>query len=121
MRLSDTFKHKNTGRRVIYRDICTYKSFIYEEDTEKCITDIRFETCKEQIETCVLCKDVDTKQTYIIPILQFMNYYEPCSGMVDDLVNTFNNIKEAENERNTENIHTLHSGELETNEERPAE
>ena len=112
MGLTEVFKHRKTGRKVIYKDICTFKSIEEEESTDYGIT---FNTRKEDIQTCILCKDFETHAIYVIPIIQFMSYYEPAASMIDQMIDTVEKLKNAENEGNKANICSLHSGESETN------
>lgn len=46
MGLTEVFKHKKTGRKVIYKDICTFESIEDEETTDYGII---FNTRKEDI------------------------------------------------------------------------
>ena len=108
--IQEIFKHKETGRKVVYKGLCIYENIKQESDVEG---KIYYETYIEDIKDCVLCEDFNTHATYAIPILQFMNYYTPASGYIEDVISTFENIKTLENERHTEDIHTLHSGEPE--------
>lgn len=105
MGLSEIFKHRKTNRKVIYKDICTFESIEEEETTDYGIT---FNTRKEDIQTCILCEDFDTHAIYAIPIIQFMNYYEPTASMVEEMMDAVEKLKNAENEGNKENIHTLY-------------
>lgn len=118
MGLTEVFKHKKTGRKVIYKDICTFESIEESESTE---FGIKFLDKKIDIQTCILCEDFDTHVMYTIPIIQFMNYYEPAASMIDQMMDTVEKLmcytarpKNAENEGNKENIHTLHSEQSET-------
>lgn len=112
MGLREVFKHVKTGRKVVYKDVCKFESII-EEDSEK--WGIDFTSTEEDIRTCILCEDFDTHEIYVIPIVQFLNYYEPCANIVDDAMTAFKNIKTADDERYKENIHTLYSGKPEAN------
>ena len=140
--IQEIFKHKETGRKVVYRGLCIYEDIKQEQDTEG---KIYFETYEEHIHDCVLCEDYNNrKQVYAIPILQFMNYYEPVSNYVEEIFSTFEKVKNIENnnpsedntaenwnnynkpvtielnERHTENICALHSGESEADTEGPS-
>ena len=110
MGLTEIFKHKKTGRKVIYKDICTFESIKEEESIECGIT---FVSTIQDIQSCILCEDIDTHDIYTIPIIQFMNYYEPAASMVDQMMDTVEKLKNAENEGDKEDICTVHSGELE--------
>ena len=111
MGLSEVFKHRKEGRKVIYKDICTFESKETEETTD---CGIQFTTQKVDIQTCILCEDFDTHAMYSIPIIQFMNYYEPTANMVEEMMDTVEKLKNAENEGNKEDIRTLHSEQSET-------
>ena len=111
MGLTEVFKHKKTGRKVIYKDICKFESIEEQETTDYGIT---FVDNKIDIQTCILCKDFDTHAFYTIPIIQFLNYYEPAAGMIDQIIDTVEKLKNAENEGNKEDIRTLHSEQSET-------
>jgi len=113
MGLTEVFKHKKTGRKVLYKDICTYEDITEEEDTDK--TGIIWTTHKINIEDCIFCEDCETRKLYSIPIIQFMNYYEPAAGVVEQAIDTLEKIKTVDNERNKEDIHPLYGWESETN------
>lgn len=111
MGLTEVFKHRKTDRKVIYKDICTFESIEEQESTDY---GIKFLDKKIDIQTCILCEDFDTHAIYTIPIIQFLNYYEPAASMIDQMMDTVEKLKNAENEGNKENIHTLHSEQSET-------
>lgn len=110
MGLSEVFIHRTSNRKVIYKDICTFESIVKEESTEG---GILYESSIEDIQSCILCEDCDTHGIYCIPIKQFLNYYQPSSGLVTDVLNTFDKLKNIDYEKNRENICALHSGESE--------
>lgn len=112
MGLTEVFKHKKTGRKVIYKDICKFESFEQDEYTSQ---GIQWTEKKEDIQTCILCEDFDTHSIYVIPIIQFLNYYEPTASMIDQMIDTVEKLKNAENEGNKENICSLYGGEPEAN------
>lgn len=114
MGVTEVFKNRKTGRKVIYKDVCKFESIEEKESTEYGIT---FTEKIEDIRTCILCENFDTHELYAIPILNFMTYYEPCIGITESVIDVFENLKNVENERNTENICALHSGESETDSE----
>ena len=65
------------------------------------------------VQKCILCRDVNSNETYTIPLLDFMNMFQPYDGYVSDMMKTVEKIKNIENEENREDIHTLHSEQLE--------
>ena len=113
MGLSEVFIHRTSNRKVIYKDICTFESIVKEESTEG---GILYESSIEDIQSCILCEDCDTHNIYCIPIMQFLNYYQLASGLVTDALTTFDKLKNMDNEKNREDIHTLHSEQPENNE-----
>lgn len=115
MGLIEVFKHKKTGRKVLYKDICTYEDITEEEDTDK--AGIILTTHKINIEDCIFCEDCETHKFYSIPIIQFMNYYEPAAGVVEQVIDTLEKLKTVDNERNKEDIHPLYGWESEANTE----
>lgn len=116
--IQQIFRHKETGRKVIYRGLCTFEDIKQDQDVDG---KIYYETYVENIEDCIYCEDFDHHNTYAIPVLQFMNYYEPVSNYVEEVLSAFENLKRIENEGHTENICALHSGESETDTEGSAE
>ena len=118
MGLSDVFKEKKTGKAYIYKDVCTYK---YSDASESVEKGIIFTTIDTDVQTCILCKGYDDNRYYAIPILQFLNYYEPAAGMITEAINVVEKLKTYENEGHKEDICALHSGEPETNTKGPAE
>lgn len=65
---------------------------------------------------CILCTDVNSNETYTIPLLEFMNMFQPYDGYISDMMRTVEKIKNMEDEENREDIHTLHSEQSEDNE-----
>ena len=111
MGLTEVFKHRKTDRKVIYKDICKFESIEEQESTDY---GIKFLDKKIDIQTCILCEDFDTHAIYTIPIIQFLNYYEPAASMIDQMMDTVEKLKNAENEGKKEDIRTLHSEQSET-------
>lgn len=64
---------------------------------------------------------IDERRHFVMPLLEFINTYEPITKPVDDIFEAVKNNIKQENEGHTEDIHTLHSGESEIDSERPAE
>jgi hypothetical protein len=113
MGLSDVFKDKKTGKAYVYKDVCTYKYLSASESIENGII---FTTTDTDIQTCILCKGCDDNNYYAIPILQFLNYYEPAAGAITEAMNVVEKLKTYEDEGYKKDICTLHSGEPEANE-----
>lgn len=105
MGLREVFKHIKTDRKVVYKDVCKFESIIEEDSKE---LGIGFTSTEKDIRTCILCEDFDTHELYVVPIIQFLNYYKPCANTVDDAMAAFENIKTADDERYKENIYTLY-------------
>lgn len=56
---------------------------------------------------------IDERRHFVMPLLEFINTYEPITKPVDDILEAVKNNIKQENEGHTEDIHTLHSGESE--------
>ena len=97
--MTDRFKKKDSDMIVEFLGIGIYYNI---EEIENCIEPIHHK------ETCIKYRDRRTNDVVLMPILTFLNYFEPYDKPVTDIVSVFNNILNAEDERHTENIHTLY-------------
>ena len=112
--MTDLFKEKGAGKKgkkVRYLGTCTF----YD------IHATNFDTNFHDIMECIKCESIDTHEVLIIPILSFLNYFEPVDKPITDAISVLDNILNAEDERHQKDFCTLHSRESETNEERPTE
>ena len=65
--MTDEFKEKNGDKRVRYLGICTF----YD------IVTTNFNDNIHDIVRCLRCETLDTHEIFAIPILTFLNFFEP--------------------------------------------
>ena len=110
--MNNYFKKKDSDLIAEYLGTGNYYDI---EEIDNCIHPIHHK------ETCIKYRDTKTNDEVLMPILTFLNYFEPHDKPVNDIVSVFENILNAEDERHQKDFCTLHSRESETNEERPTE
>lgn len=102
--MTDRFKKVDSDLIVEYLGIGTYYNI---EEIDNCIEPIHHKV------TCIKYRDTNTNDVILMPILTFLNYFQPYDTPIKDVVSVFNNILNAEDERHQKDIYTLHSGEPE--------
>ena len=106
--MTDRFKKVDSDLIVEYLGIGTYYNI---EEIDNCIEPIHHKVA------CIKYRDTNTNDVILMPILTFLNYFQPYDTPIKNVVSVFNNILNAEDERHQKDIHTLHSGESETDPE----
>lgn len=106
--MTTQFKHKKSNLKVQYLD-----PIEYESDTNA--DDLTWRYCPVQ-EWLVHLYNIETHRHFVMPLLEFMNTYEPITKPVDDIFDAVKNNIKRENEGDKEDICTLHSGESEIDE-----
>ena len=101
-------KYNNLVVRIIkpcsYITIDEFSEHEVENDPFKSVMLVTNSTLLEVTQKCVLCKDVNSDETYVIPILQFMNNFEPYDGCVVDMFRTIEKLKNLEDEEPANDI-----------------
>ena len=110
--MTDRFKNKDSDLVVEYLGTGVFYDI---EEIESCYEPIRHR------ETCIKYRETKTGTEVLMPILTFLNYFEPYDKPITDIISVLDNILNAEDERHQKDFCTLHSRESETNEERPTE
>ena len=124
--MNDIFVHKH-DKNVVVRYISTIDAY---DDVDQMVWygNGFSDRWNPRISEYVLLQDVNSKTAnrssgkhITMPMLEFLNTFIPKDKAAVDAVDTFDKLLNKDNEGHTEDIHTLHSGESETDTQGPAE
>lgn len=109
--MNTIFKEKYGGMIVRVLGQCTYMDFIKSSDfSERSLLPFDDATCIEDTDSmrfirgCIYCRDVNTNKLYAIPMLEFMTYFKPYDGYVEDMLKTIEKLKRLEDEEQANDI-----------------
>lgn len=121
--MTDIFKQKHKDKTVKFLGTCEFYDIEDKSGIDLCDSDKEFdavfdgETNKFLTHyvytryTCVQCRDLKSGCIQVIPLLTFLNLFEPVTKPAEDFISVMDKIIDKENEGHTENICSLHSGE----------
>ena len=98
--MTDRFKKKNSDLVVEYLGTGSYYDI---EELDNCVTPINHK------EACIRYRELKTDNVVLMPILTFLNYFEPVDKPITDAISVLDNILNAEDERHQKDFCTLHS------------
>ena len=79
--MNNTFKNKKNGRIVYFRDLCIIEGYVEKTENDGIFT---IDVCSED-DDAIVYEDKETHKTFVMPVLAFLNTYEPYDP-ADDLL-----------------------------------
>jgi hypothetical protein len=103
--MNTKFKSKETGEIVQYFGPIQHVTNRFAEEPNRGYVPV-YTFCVELYNKTKDC-------VFVMPLLEFINTYEPITKPIDDIFKAMEHNIKQENEGDKEDIHTLHSGEPE--------